>query len=263
MKNFETKPKISIITIVLNNKIFLEHTIKSVINQDYPNIEYIIIDGGSTDGSLDVINKYKKYIHYWVSEPDKGIYDACNKGIAIASGEWLNFMNAGDRFSDLGILSKIFSNSIPDNKSFIYGDWYLCNLLENHEKIEPGYADLSLGRLLHQAIIYKKSLHDIHGNYLVTQKLIISDYIFFSLIPISEYLYIPLHIAINDKTGISSAYWSYNQKMAFDFIFGKISFKDFLYEMIQFYILNIQKSRKKRKLLEFFAKYLLKNSIIE
>ena len=89
-------PKISIITINYNNKEGLEKTIQSVVNQTYQNFEYLIIDGGSTDGSAQIINKYADKIDYWVSEPDKGIYNAMNKGINKAHGEYLLFINSGD-----------------------------------------------------------------------------------------------------------------------------------------------------------------------
>ena len=90
--------KFSIITINYNNVEGLRNTIKSVVNQTYTDYEFIIIDGGSTDGSVEVIKEYANIITYWVSEPDKGIYNAMNKGIEVANGEYLNFMNSGDCF---------------------------------------------------------------------------------------------------------------------------------------------------------------------
>jgi glycosyltransferase involved in cell wall biosynthesis len=90
-------PLITVITVVLNGEKALEETIKSVISQTYPNVEYIIIDGGSTDGTLDIIKKYEDYIDYWVSEPDKGIYDAMNKGIKVASGFYYVFLGSDDK----------------------------------------------------------------------------------------------------------------------------------------------------------------------
>ncbi len=111
------KPLISIITVVYNGEKFLEKTIQSVINQTYKNIEYIIIDGGSTDGTVDIIKKYEDQIDYWVSERDGGIYDAMNKGIDKANGVGLLFLNAGDYFVGEVLNSKI---SIPTFLSVKY-----------------------------------------------------------------------------------------------------------------------------------------------
>ncbi|NOQ94235.1 MAG: glycosyltransferase [Methylophaga sp.] len=114
------KPLISVITVVFNGAEYLEQTINSVIGQTYDNVEYIIIDGGSTDGTLDVIKKYEGQIDYWVSEEDKGIYHAMNKAISIATGEWLNFMNSGDNFLENNILKSVFLNNVQSE--LIYGD---------------------------------------------------------------------------------------------------------------------------------------------
>ncbi|MEN3014692.1 MAG: glycosyltransferase family 2 protein [bacterium] len=91
-------PLISVITVVLNVERYLEETIQSVINQTYPNLEYIIVDGGSVDGTLDILKKYENYIDYWISEKDRGIYDAMNKGIMLSLGKGRIFLNAGDYF---------------------------------------------------------------------------------------------------------------------------------------------------------------------
>ena len=94
--SLEGKPLITVVTVAFNGDKFLEETILSVINQSYDNIEYIIIDGGSTDGTLDIIKKYQHAIDYWVSERDVGIYDAMNKGIIVSHGEFIGFVNADD-----------------------------------------------------------------------------------------------------------------------------------------------------------------------
>lgn len=117
-----TPPLITIITVAYNAVKDIENTILSVLNQTYPNIEYIIIDGGSTDGTLDIIKKYEDKISYWVSEADKGIYDAMNKGALKATGEWLNFMNAGDTFYDQQVLEKVFKDNDWSDADVIYGD---------------------------------------------------------------------------------------------------------------------------------------------
>lgn len=113
--------KISIITIVFNDAIGLEKTIKSIINQTYDNVEYIIIDGGSTDGTIDIIKKYESKIAHWISEPDGGIYHAMNKGIDLVTGQWINFMNAGDVFYSGKIIQEMFYNRQYQAK-VIYGD---------------------------------------------------------------------------------------------------------------------------------------------
>ena len=99
--------KFSIITVNYNNKEGLRNTIESVIHQTYRDFEYIVIDGGSTDGSVDILKKYDQQINYWVSEKDSGIYNAMNKGISKAHGEYLNFMNSGDCFYALDNLERV------------------------------------------------------------------------------------------------------------------------------------------------------------
>jgi glycosyltransferase involved in cell wall biosynthesis len=114
-----TKPKISIITVVYNGEKCLEETIQSVINQSYDNVEYIIIDGGSTDDTVDIIKKYEDKIAYWVSEKDKGISDAFNKGVKVARGDYINFQGDGDGFVSNDVLEKVFQDINPDEDIFV------------------------------------------------------------------------------------------------------------------------------------------------
>lgn len=116
------KPKISVVTVTYNCKSLLEKTLDSVIKQDYHNVEYIIIDGNSSDGTIDILNTYSSYFDYYISEPDGGIYDAMNKAIDVATGEWIIFMNAGDTFINNEILSTIFSTVINSEVAVLYGD---------------------------------------------------------------------------------------------------------------------------------------------
>jgi len=117
----KSNPKISVITVVFNGQKYIESTIRSVIDQNYSEIEYIIIDGGSNDGTIDQIKKYESKISYWISESDNGIYDAMNKGIDNATGEWIIFMNCGDLFFNNNVLSQVFNTPISDEIDLIYG----------------------------------------------------------------------------------------------------------------------------------------------
>ena len=115
------KPKISIVTIVLNEADKLSATLKSILNQNYPNLEIIVIDGGSTDETKNVLNLYNDRLDYWISEPDGGIYDAMNKGLYRATGDWINFMNAGDLFYSDKVISGMFTHDL-DAAEVLYGD---------------------------------------------------------------------------------------------------------------------------------------------
>lgn len=115
------KPKISVITVVYNGISYIESTILSVVNQDYSNFEYIIIDGNSSDGTIEVIRKYESKLAYWISEKDQGIYDAMNKGIDRALGDWIIFMNCGDFFYSSKVISNVFYENIADDISMLIG----------------------------------------------------------------------------------------------------------------------------------------------
>lgn len=116
-------PKFSIITVTYNAGSVLEDTIQSVITQTYKNVEYIIVDGGSEDHTLDIIHKYREHIHTLVSEPDKGLYDAMNKGISLATGDYLCFLNAGDALHEddtlFQMVHTLTGHELPD---VIYGE---------------------------------------------------------------------------------------------------------------------------------------------
>ncbi len=117
--SFSDKPKVSVITACLNSEKCLEVTIKSVVAQTYPNIEYIVIDGQSVDGTVEIIRKYKDYISCWISEKDRGISDAFNKGFALSKGEWLAYLNAGDAYCN----NQAIGNLMEDAKEYdiVYG----------------------------------------------------------------------------------------------------------------------------------------------
>lgn len=157
-------PKLSVITIVYNNVRDIERTVLSVLNQTYPNIEYLIIDGASNDGTLDILKKYETRFSKMISEKDKGIYDAMNKGLALAAGDYVLFMNSGDEIYAPDTVEKIFSLS-PDADIY-YGETEMYN--ENWESLgrrrhqvpeQFTWKDFKYGMSIsHQAIYIRKSL---------------------------------------------------------------------------------------------------------
>ena len=120
--------KVSIVTVVFNSVSVIEETILSVIYQKNASLEYIVIDGNSTDGTQNIISKYIHHINVFISEPDKGIFDAMNKSLKYVTGEYVIFLNAGDKFVNNHVLSDVFQNYNFDDE-LIYGDTYFENEL--------------------------------------------------------------------------------------------------------------------------------------
>lgn len=121
--NLQNCPLISVVTISYNSEWCIERTICSVLEQSYSNIEYLIIDGGSVDNTIEIIKKHEKEIAFWISEPDNGIYDAMNKAIGKATGEWIIFVNTDDEFADINVVEH-FVSLINSNRNYVayYGD---------------------------------------------------------------------------------------------------------------------------------------------
>lgn len=158
-------PKISIITPSYNQVEFLERTIKSVLDQGYPNLEYIIIDGGSTDGSIDIIRKYAERLAYWVSEPDQGQTNAINKGFEIATGEWVAWQNSDDIYYPGCFAALAAASGRYPEADLIIGD---INLIDRYDKVlrdiryvRPSYeAMLAEGMVLtNQAAFWRRRVH--------------------------------------------------------------------------------------------------------
>lgn len=157
--------KLSIITINYNNCDGLKRTIDSVVSQTFTDYEWIIIDGGSNDGSRELIEQYQEHFTYWVSEPDKGIYNAMNKGIEKANGEWLLFLNSGDWLYDDNTLKKVFSKTYEAD--ILYGDVMYYWPDKRGQELERKPDNLSLSffysdTLCHQATFYRKDIFNTH-----------------------------------------------------------------------------------------------------
>lgn len=195
----------SIITINYNNREGLEKTIESVVNQSFKNYQYIIIDGGSTDGSVEVIEKYASQINYWVSEQDKGIYHAMNKGILQAHGEYVIFMNSGDCFYDSTVLDWVFQQGLQEDicigKVWCVGRNIIKEPLNNNFSM----MDLFRNHPPHQAAFIKRDLFE-QGLFDETFKLV-SDWIFFIdrlIFRNCSYRYLNTIIANYDMSGLST-----------------------------------------------------------
>ena len=120
-------PLVSIITIVLNNVKYIRDAIQSVLAQDYPNIEYLVIDGGSKDGTVEIIKEYKSHISKLFSEPDEGLYDALNKGIRNASGQIIGILHSDDVFTDQSVISDMVSELINKEAELVFSDLVIVN----------------------------------------------------------------------------------------------------------------------------------------
>ena len=168
--------KITVITVTFNASATLAKTIQSVINQSYSHVEYIIIDGGSSDGTVEIIKKYQHKLAYWMSEKDNGIYDAMNKGIRASKGDWVIFMGADDVFYTNDVLFKLFADNKSDSIDFMYGDV----ILKSNGKLFGGsrtYDELVGRNINHQAIFYRKKIFEKMGLFNLKYK-ILADYEF-------------------------------------------------------------------------------------
>jgi glycosyltransferase involved in cell wall biosynthesis len=198
------KPFLSIITINYNNSIGLEKTMQSIILQTFKDFEYLVIDGASNDGSLEVIRKNQTAINFLISEPDKGIYNAMNKGIKAAKGDYLLFLNSGDILNGKTAVEDFISHK-DFGGDIIYGDYQF----ENGEKVFPDQlTPLFFVRtsLPHQSTFFKREVFDEMGMYEEHYK-IVSDRVFYIKCFLSNqflFKHVPYSLSIYDLSGISN-----------------------------------------------------------
>ena len=235
--------KLSIITINFNNRDGLRKTIESVVNQNYQEFEYIIIDGGSTDDSVEVIKEFAEHIDYWVSEPDKGIYNAMNKGIERVHGEYCIFMNSGDCFHSNDVIEKFVTNI--NNEDIACGDTYLGETKKAFAEIT--FETLFNSSICHQSAFIKTKLMK---KYMYDESLkIVADRKFFLQAFITENCtYKPLHfiVANYDITGFSAQ----NRTLS------ELEYKKVLEEIIP-YRIRVDYGKKREGLLygdDFYSK---------
>lgn len=198
---------ISVITINFNHLEGLKKTVQSVKEQTYNQIEYIIIDGGSSDGSKKYIQDNAELLDYWVSESDNGLYNAMNKGIARASGDYLIFMNSGDYFCNSNVVEQVVNKGL--SADFEYGDFYNGSLAQ--EKLvkfpeQPSLLFFSSRALCHQSLFIKKEIFDLYGGYDENYK-IASDWEHYVRLFFHEkvtFKYLDFPIAFYELNGVSA-----------------------------------------------------------
>jgi len=205
--------KISIITVVYNGEQFLEETILSVINQTYENIEYIIIDGGSTDGTVDIIKKYEDKIDYWVSEPDRGIYDAINKGLKVATGDYIGVIGGDDMYYPDAIENIVKVLTTDLSIELIYGN--LTYIDENNKVLRKSKSPLPNSKFFmikgmsvpHVASFVKKNIYNEYGSYKLDIKYA-ADYDYYLNLYLHKvkFRHIDIYISKFRNTGVTNKY---------------------------------------------------------
>ena len=168
-KSYDDKPLITIITVVFNGEDYLEESILSVINQTYNNVEYIIIDGGSTDGTLEIIKKYSSEIDYWISEKDSGVYDAWNKALKLSQGQWIGFLGADDFYELNAIQNYIENIDLLSDVEFISSQSYLITKGKKTIRIigkQWNWKSFSIYmNIAHVGSLHHRSLFEKYGIY--------------------------------------------------------------------------------------------------
>ena len=193
----------SVVTVSFNCAGLITKTIESVLRQDYTSFEYIIIDGGSTDGTADIIKKYQDRLTYWCSEPDGGIYQGMNKGIQHAQCDWIIFMNAGDTFADNQVLSKIASYADKERYDILYGNIFTTK--DEVLRLKTASAPCNKQRMYfcHQAAFVKTSVQ--REMPFDTRFRMSADFYFFKRCYLKGYrfLHVPVTVAVYDSQGVS------------------------------------------------------------
>lgn len=206
--------KLSIITINYNNQEGLKKTIESVVSQTMRDFEWIVIDGGSTDGSKEIIEQNKQHLDYWCSEPDKGIYHAMNKGIGASHGEYLMFLNSGDSLYDNKMLERVIP--LLKDKDIYVGR---INSIGRENASKEEQADFSSEGILrkltftwipHQASFFKRTFFDTYGLYREDQKIVSDWWAFYKSLVMGNATIesLPLIISNYDVDGVSATHCS-------------------------------------------------------
>jgi glycosyltransferase involved in cell wall biosynthesis len=251
-QSLPNQPLISVITVVFNGKEYLDKAIQSVLGQSYRNIEYIVIDGGSTDGTLDIINKFGDSIDYWLSEPDSGIYDAMNKGIELAGGELIGMLNADDYYEKDALTSIVKTYQQKNGVNIYFGDTLI---IQDDLGIKFRWSsNLRYWRgmsIIHQSMFVHQRVYSAIGKYDLNSKFA-ADYDFFLRAIKNKIAFIPTHqiivnyrntgrtaenlwISLNEARGVNKKYFGVISidHCRFLFFFGRALFFIGLQKVLQ------------------------------
>ena len=229
----QNKPLITVVTVVYNCKDTLEETIKSVINQTYDNIEYLIIDGASTDGTLDIIKKYEDKIDYWQSEPDKGIYDAMNKGVKLATGDYIALLNADDWYDKKTVENVVFE-ILNEKYDVYYGLIRIFNKDNYAIKVQGDcICNIKNAPIAHPTCFISKKIYE---NYLYDCSYkSAADYEFIIRIYDKATFKFIEKVLVNFRTGGMSSNWkSFIESSLIQFKYGFIDKKHYFIKVIYY-----------------------------
>ena len=250
-------PLISIVTVSWNSQNCIEDTIKSVLMQDYPNVEYIVVDGASTDDTLQIIKKYADRITYFCSEPDNGVYDAMNKGISLAKGDWIIYMNCGDKFYDTNVVTTVFVQNeglINQSVKVIYGDTIKV-FKHGQTKIEKGNPVEVIKKF--QPFIHQSAFFNIKNKndaFFDCKYKIASDYNttvrYFKKYGEISFLYIPTVVSVYEASDGLSARKENELKLLREYIRIKLSLNGFWLEALKDEMKYVLKCLKVHKRLQ-------------
>jgi len=250
-------PKLSIITVVLNDSENFSKTVRSISQANYKNIEFIVIDGGSTDGTLEVIKSYKSWITEYCSEQDSGLYDAMNKGLDRATGEWLLFLNAGDVLVSNELIGQVLRSEIISEVNFLYGDSIIK--YHNFERLQlaGNINDIQYGmQFSHQSVFIRQAYHREH-KYNLNHKLCADFFLIYHAFCQGEkFLYVGIPVAMVASGGLSDK----NREYVFWSFWRIVGFKDCGINL--YYVFNIVSSCCKR-VLKLFLTNLLSEKLLK
>jgi glycosyltransferase involved in cell wall biosynthesis len=206
-KQQKSNPLVSIIVVTYNAIDTINSTIQNILNQTYKNKELIIIDGASNDGTIQIIENYSAHLSYFFSEKDNGIYDAMNKGIPQALGDWIIFMNSGDYFANSTVLEDVFEiKKIRDEVNVIYGNTVINksdSIINPPKKINKNYFYFET--ICHQSLFCKRSAFNSLGTFNTDYKLLADrEWLLRARLLKLGFQYIPVNICIWETSGFSS-----------------------------------------------------------